>query len=341
MHVRRYSNLVALKPTIVDEIRVKRVTKINQYILGPTIGIGSNAKVVLALDENTNIKYAAKVVKIGHARNSNVAAQLEREIRIMNMLNHPNILKLHEVLHRKSNNTVYMIMDYANCGTIQDLIKSKQLLSETAIASIFRQIVCGLKYLYSQGITHRDLKPSNILLFDQGAVKISDFGIVHSFQSADQVVGSPAYQAPEFFDDDDEIEIDPVKEDIWSLGVTLYETAFGQIPFSGENAYEINYQVLNSDLVIPDTVSKELKDLISKMLSTDPTTRISLDEIEKHPFMAKALENYKFDLKIKDIVIPNDRVSDAIECEICREGYSFAAYKRRNSFCMFSPISEI
>lgn len=333
MHIRRMSNFTPFHTTLIDDIQKKKVTKVNQYLLGTKLGVGSNSKVLLAVDEDTNKRYAAKVIKLANASFGNAASQLEREIRIMRMMNHPNILKLHEVLHRKANNTAYLIMEFAAFGTLQDIIDKNINIDEMIIGSIFKQIISGLKYLHSHGICHHDVKPSNILICENGMAKLSDFGIGHSFQSADEVFGSPAYQAPEFFDDDDDIEIDPIKEDIWSLGVTLYETAFGKLPFFGENAYEVSYQVRNSSLTIPDSASPDLQDLLMGMLAINPQKRLSMDDIEKHPFIRNADYTFKIDIKPKiSTPISSSKSASCVACEVCGDNYTFSVPKHCDSW---------
>ncbi|KAH0794238.1 CAMK family protein kinase [Histomonas meleagridis] len=282
-----------LQPTYVDDLKKKDVVKLNQYILQAKIGIGFIAKVYLAVDTQTSKKYAAKAIKISSHSLSNSTSGFEREIRIMRRLNHPNIVKLHETLFRKDTKTIYLIMEYAQCGSLQDSINEQKKMSEEEIASIFYQVLKGMEYLHSKCIVHQDIKPSNILLFDDGVAKLSDFGIGHSFQSADMVFGTPAYQAPEYFDDADQ-EIDPVKEDIWSLGITLYQTAFGTLPYTGSTAYEIANVTKETELQIPSYASESLTDILHRMLSIDPSKRASVEELLEHPFFDKLAQKVSF-----------------------------------------------
>ena len=273
--------LAVLNPMFIDDLESKPAVKLNDYLLAAKLGEGAHSKVYLAIDCRNSKKYAAKAIKLG-GRLGSSPAQLEREIRTMRKLSHPNIVKLHEVLRRTDTSTAYLIMEYAEYGTL-----SGKVLSEDEIAAVLKQVIEGLQHLHAQGIVHQDLKPSNIMLFADGSVKIGDFGIGHSFQSAETVVGSPAYQAPEFFDENED-DIDPVKEDIWSLGVTLYETAFGRLPFVGETVYEIAMNVRRTELEFGDEVSDEFKDLLKHILCVDPEKRYSLEDIMKHPFMENA-----------------------------------------------------
>ncbi|OHT12189.1 hypothetical protein TRFO_18083 [Tritrichomonas foetus] len=278
------------------------------------------------------------------------AAGLEREIRIMRQLNHPNIVCLHDVLYASSVDTAYMFIEWADCGTLQDAINRGNqnsyskgyidgkyccMFDEKTFATIFKQVIHGLSYLHSKSIVHKDIKPSNILLFSYGSAKLADFGIGHSFQSAEAVVGSPAYQAPEMFDDEEECEeeIDPTKGDIWSLGVSLYEAAFGTLPYSGNNLYEIVRLIYSSELKIPKnhSFSNLLIDLIKKLLTVDQGKRPTLEEVLEHDFFKQAVDTPNFhelhammNARIPKPPTPDVKISK-VSAVVCNENFSFAS----------------
>jgi serine/threonine-protein kinase 11 len=180
----------------------------------------------------------------------------------------------------------YLILDWASCGSLAEAAVGG--LEEAYVAAVFRQVCDGLAYLHREGIAHQDIKPSNILLFADGTAKLGDFGLGHSFDSADTVIGTPAYQSPEFFDESEDITLDPVKEDIWSLGVSIFEVAFGRLPFTGATIFEIGWSILNRRLEIPEVASTALRDLLGKMLERNPAKRISLNEVRCHRFFTDA-----------------------------------------------------
>jgi serine/threonine-protein kinase 11 len=215
-------------------------------------------------------------------------------------------------------------MDYASAGTLRG-----RLLQESEAAFVFKQVLDGLLYLHEQGFVHQDIKPSNILLFDDGLVKLGDFGVGHSFQSADAVVGSPAYQAPEFFDEDCEI-LDPAKEDLWSVGVTLYEAVFGFLPFKGDTMYEIAAAIRSSPVAIPETASPELRDLLEHVLAVDPVARFDLHEMMGHTFFANANKK-RLEVAPKNPQMKQSQSQVLITAEVCDDGYSFAIQPKRSS----------
>ncbi len=332
MNVRRFTlPIMPLQHTFVIEEKKKTIKKLNQYLLLKKIGSGSSSKVYVAQDTITDEYYAAKVIKISEKTDGgNGLLVLQREIRLLKKFSHPNVIKLHEVLNAPKNGYVCMLLEYADCGSLENMINAKTYFSEEFIASIFKQIAEGLIYLHEkENIVHRDVKPSNILLFSKGTAKLTDFGIGHTFQSAETVIGTPAYQAPELFEDEEEYEddINPTKEDVWSLGITLYETAFGVLPYSGSNLFEIVNDIKSRPLKFPEehNRSEELLDLIVNMLRVDPNKRVSLEEVKKHPFIQKALDviPLKKPNPIKTDDIDPSAITE-IEAEVWDENRSFA-----------------
>jgi len=318
-----------------SDSKEQKLKKIGKYLCVSKLSRGSSAKVYLARDSSSGDYLALKMFKIGElVRKNNKLSILEREIKLMRKLQHPNILKMKEALHAKENNLAAIILEWADCGSLEQVISRGFILDEKAIASIFNQVVQGLIYLHSQGIVHQDIKPSNLLLFSDGSVKISDFGIGHSFSSADAVIGTPAYQAPEIFGKSNEEEdshndslppLDPTKEDVWSLGVSLFQAKFMRLPYEGENVYEIFHQIRTIPLEIPPGASPDFVDLVSKMLNADPNQRISLSDIAIHPFITSGQEKLKLPIaKLKVPSIDTSFTIDAIPANVCTDSYSFA-----------------
>jgi serine/threonine-protein kinase 11 len=306
----------------IIEAKHREQKKVNQYAFVQTIGQGSHGKVYLAVDTETGLPYAVKVIALDGSRDS--GASLEREVRLLRRLDHPNIVTLREVLHTKRQEAAYIVLEWASFGSLAAVIQNG--LPESVVASVFAQICDGLSYLHRKSIVHHDVKPSNILLFGSGIAKIGDLGIGHSIMSADSVIGTPGYQAPEFFDDSPDIVLDPVKEDVWSLGVSIFEAVFGRLPFPGANIFEIAWNVLNRGLIIPATASQPLRDLLEGMLDADPATRLSLEQVRAHVFFANA-ENVAT-LPVEPRPAPKIPVSMSfalITASVCDDGYTFGA----------------
>lgn len=157
------------------------------------------------------------------------------EAKILEVLNHPNIVRFREVYKTKKGK-LCIVMDYADGGDLQTLIKGrakqKKYLTESEVLDYFTQICLSLKHTHDKKILHRDLKSQNIFLTKRGIVKLGDFGIArvlsHTKSAAKTVVGTPYYLSPEII----KSEAYNFKSDIWSLGVLLYEMAALTPPFN-------------------------------------------------------------------------------------------------------------
>jgi serine/threonine-protein kinase 11 len=306
-------------PFLPDDAGHRRtIKKLSHYTLLDVIGFGASSKVYLALDTDLGAPVAAKYLTLtARGRVDNI----EREVQVLRKFTHPNLVGLREVLHSRRKNCVYIVLDWAPYGPLSAL--RGRSLPESTIASIFRQVCEGLSYLHDQGVVHQDIKPANILLFPGGVAKITDFGISHSFESASSVIGSPGYQPPEVFSDAVDAAADPVKEEVWSLGVSIYEVAFGRLPFTGNNLYEVGHDIATSDLAIPQTASETLTDLLLKMLNRDPESRLTLDDVKKHPFFDLAKENFELPIEPQEVPDIGTREVRKISAEVCDNDYIF------------------
>jgi serine/threonine-protein kinase 11 len=254
-------------------------------------------------------------------------SQLEREISAMRRIVHDNILRLHSVLHDEQSEVVYLVLDYADYGSLDHLLRSG-IPDRPLLKYIFARVLGAVAYLHLHGVIHQDIKPSNILLTGRGGVLLSDFGVGHSFQSAAMVVGSPAYQAPEALDDYSDEEEDseragqPQKEDIWALGVTLYQLLFLKLPFPGENLYEIVNYIRANPLEIPHGTDPLIVELLRGMLTVSPAQRYGPDEVLNNPLIRNAPD---FAPDLPEVPGPELLDGPIVECRatVCPPGYSF------------------
>ena len=320
-------SVLDVQPVLYTRHDQKRITQVNQYLLLKKIGFGASSKIYVSKDTLTGKFYAIKVFKsIGILGDENAFDHFEREIRNLWKFHHENILGVHEALFSDSTLTAYLVLEWARCGCLQDYTQPDKLLELDEIATIFSQVIKGVRHLHDNGLAHKDIKPSNILLFEDGTAKISDFGIGHSFQSADTVVGTPAYQAPEVFGDDEEtyeedmeaIILDPIKEDVWSLGVSLYEVCFGKLPFYGSNEYEIARYARESVLKYDETVPEDLVDLLNGMLNIDPNERFSMSDVTNHRFFKRCIPKKEIHLaQTPEPHLPENVMIRKVEAKVC------------------------
>lgn len=273
------------------------VKKINQYIQLSQIGTGSFSKVFVCIDTETEMYYALKRIHLKQLKRSPEGMKmLQREIEMMRRVSSNQIVTLHEVLYARERSVVYLVLEYADCGSIASVLKSGVKFTPDEIRYIFKQIVDGVADLHDLSIVHQDLKPQNVLLCHDWTVLISDFGIGHTFQSAAKVVGTPAFQAPEVIDQEfPEDDFDPGKEDIWSLGITLYFLNFNELPFDGCNVYEIVHSIYSEQIKRPEGCDNSLWSLLKGMLNVNPMNRYDINQVKCHEYVSDApfIENEK------------------------------------------------
>jgi serine/threonine protein kinase len=264
---------------------------VNQYLLSARIGSGSFSHVFLAIADQTGELSAIKRLRVQDTRReSEDLGQAVREIQFLTLFKHPNIVKLREILQDRIRNDIYLVLEYAEHGSLEGFIGRRVRLSESALLSIVKQILKALKCIHGQGYVHEDVKPGNILLFKNGVAKLSDFGTGHSFRSFSMVVGSAAYQPPEVMDEEEDGVHYPEKEDVWALGVTLYQSLFLELPFSGADLYEVVNAIKTSPVAFPDGTDLEIANLVRRMLDPNPETRATVDELLANPLIQKAAE---------------------------------------------------
>uniref|UniRef100_A0A8B9KNR7 non-specific serine/threonine protein kinase n=1 Tax=Astyanax mexicanus TaxID=7994 RepID=A0A8B9KNR7_ASTMX len=281
---------------------------IGNYRLLKTIGKGNFAKVKLARHVLTGKE---------HQFLSLLFPQLFREVRIMKLLNHPNIVKLFEVIETEK--TLYLVMEYASGGEVFDYLVAHGRMKEKEARAKFRQIVSAVQYCHQKCIVHRDLKAENLLLDADMNIKIADFGFSNEFtlgNKLDTFCGSPPYAAPELFQGK---KYDGPEVDVWSLGVILYTLVSGSLPFDGQNLKELRERVLRGKYRIPFYMSTDCENLLKKFLILNPTKRGSLEQVMKDRWMNVGYEEEE----LKPYIEPQPDYKDPKRTDIMLQmGYS-------------------
>ncbi|XP_029973614.1 MAP/microtubule affinity-regulating kinase 3a isoform X15 [Salarias fasciatus] len=247
---------------------------VGNYRLLKTIGKGNFAKVKLARHILTGREVAIKIIDKTQL-NPNSLQKLLREVRIMKILNHPNIVKLFEVI--ETDRTLYLVMEYASGGEVFDYLVAHGRMKEKEARAKFRQIVSAVQYCHQKHIVHRDLKAENLLLDADMNIKIADFGFSNEFtlgNKLDTFCGSPPYAAPELFQGK---KYDGPEVDVWSLGVILYTLVSGSLPFDGQNLKELRERVLRGKYRIPFYMSTDCENLLKRFLVLNPAKRGTLE----------------------------------------------------------------
>ncbi|CAG9329859.1 unnamed protein product [Blepharisma stoltei] len=277
------------------------------YHMQEPLGNGSFGRVYKALHISTGIYRAVKAISKRHL-DADDQALLLKEVEILKSLDHPNILKIFEVI--EDNNTFYIITELCTGGEIFDKIVSQGHVSENNAAWYMYQVLSALSCCYKNGIVHRDLKPENLLLRDKESdspLKLIDFGTSRRFKAnrkLKSVIGTAYYIAPEVI----EGRYDS-KCDIWSSGVILYTMLCGNPPFNGTSDKEIMTKISRGVFTFSNQewtyVSKEAKYLIKKMLTKNPETRPNAEELLKDPWIIERARN-----KIEDNIINGNTLSN-------------------------------
>ncbi|KAL2062835.1 hypothetical protein VTL71DRAFT_5907 [Oculimacula yallundae] len=277
------------------------------WVLGKTIGAGSMGKVKLARRVEGGEQVAVKIVPRGvtddghnQSRADRERAEHSKEVRtareaaIVTLLDHPYICAMRDVV--RTTYHWYMLFEYVNGGQMLDYIISHGRLKEKRARQFSRQIASSLDYCHRNSIVHRDLKIENILISKTGDIKIIDFGLSNLFAprghlktfcgslyfAAPELLQAKAYTGPEV--------------DVWSFGIVLYVLVCGKVPFDDQSMPALHAKIKKGIVDYPSWLSPECKNLISRMLVTDPKQRASLQEIMNHPWMTKGFgappENY-------------------------------------------------
>ncbi|XP_013111857.1 calcium/calmodulin-dependent protein kinase kinase 1 isoform X1 [Stomoxys calcitrans] len=277
--------------------------QLNQYKLLDQIGQGSYGLVKLAYSEEDSTHYAMKILskrrllrqagllKRGPKKGTSPLDRVYREIAVLKKLDHPNVVKLVEVLDDPLEDSLYMVFELVKKGEVLTIPTKNPLTFERAW-SVFRDTLLGLEYLHYQRIIHADIKPGNLLLTECGRVKIADLGVCNEFIGEDSTMtnystaGTPAFRAPETLNVGQNVYCGKAA-DIWALGATLYALVFGNVPFVAASVPVLYDRIKNKPLSFPENSKPcpDLKDCIERMLTKNPETRITLPQLKVHPWV--------------------------------------------------------
>jgi MAP/microtubule affinity-regulating kinase len=261
----------------------KKPKTIGDYRIGKVLGTGSYGYVRLGVNIITGEQFAIKTLKDAHNKKG-----IQREIAILRLLDHPNIVKLHDVVEDVKTGTFYLVLELAGGGELFDYIVARGRLREKEARKFFRQIISGVEYCHSSLVIHRDLKPENLLLDVDGNIKINDFGFSNIMVPGERFstfCGSVSYVAPEIIKN---IKYVGPEIDIWSMGVILYTLVCGRLPWpeTTDGSPAIT-NIIDGDYdVVPLTgLSEACRDLIKIILVPSPSERATLAQVRMHPWV--------------------------------------------------------
>ncbi|XP_054226416.1 serine/threonine-protein kinase BRSK2 isoform X31 [Homo sapiens] len=224
-------------------------------------------------------KVAIKIVNREKLSES-VLMKVEREIAILKLIEHPHVLKLHDVYENKK--YLYLVLEHVSGGELFDYLVKKGRLTPKEARKFFRQIISALDFCHSHSICHRDLKPENLLLDEKNNIRIADFGMA-SLQVGDSLLetscGSPHYACPEVIRGE---KYDGRKADVWSCGVILFALLVGALPFDDDNLRQLLEKVKRGVFHMPHFIPPDCQSLLRGMIEVDAARRLTLEHIQKH-----------------------------------------------------------
>ncbi|XP_057466825.1 CBL-interacting serine/threonine-protein kinase 25-like [Actinidia eriantha] len=262
-------------------------TLFGKYEMGRLLGKGTFAKVYYGKQVVSSESVAIKVINKDQVRREGMMDQIQREIAVMRLVRHPNVVEIKEVMATKTK--IFVVMEYVKGGELFATV-AKGRLREDLARKYFQQLIGAVEFCHSRGVCHRDLKPENLLLDENGDLKVSDFGLsalpeqLRHDGLLHTLCGTPAYVAPEVLR---KKGYDGSKADTWSCGVILYVLLSGYLPFQDENLVNMYKKIFKAEFEYPPWISSEARRLISKLLVADPQRRITIPAVMRVPWFRK------------------------------------------------------
>ncbi|KAG5842836.1 hypothetical protein ANANG_G00181970 [Anguilla anguilla] len=263
------------------------------YEIGEVLGSGHFGEVREVRERATGTRWAGKFLKLRKCAASRLGMDrraVEREVEILQALQHPSIMAIRDVFESRAE--VVLVVELILGGELFDFIAAKESLLEEDAIGFLKQILEGLSYMHDKHIAHFDLKPENIMLsakdVPQPSIKIIDFGLAQRLSPAEEyrsMGGTPQYIAPEVINN----EPLSVASDMWSIGVITYILLSGASPFQGDTDEETLRNIIGMNYTFEDRyfrdTSEIAKDFIKKLLVKEQSERMTADECLLHPWI--------------------------------------------------------
>lgn len=258
---------------------------VGRYRLTTQLGVGMFSKVMVGVDDETNMQYAVKIMRKDSLEDMEMARYARREAAVLRKLRHPNIVKFVEAI--QSDTKLFLVMEIAPGKELLDVV-ANGALREADAKCYMRQLISAVAYLHSKGIVHRDLKPENVLIdVDNKGLKIIDFGLTGIIRKQNVMrtnCGSSYYSAPEVTYGNGD-GYDGVKADAWSLGILSYILLTGSHPFVDTDGDLMTAMMRQGMVEYPEYLSRGAIHFVSRLLAIDARKRYSVTQIALHPWL--------------------------------------------------------
>ncbi|XP_026058868.1 serine/threonine-protein kinase BRSK2-like isoform X1 [Carassius auratus] len=301
---------------------------VGPYRLEKTLGKGQTGLVKLGVHCVTCQKVAIKIVNREKLSES-VLMKVEREIAILKLIEHPHVLKLHDVYENKK--YLYLVLEHVSGGELFDYLVKKGRLTPKEARKFFRQIISALDFCHSHSICHRDLKPENLLLDEKNNIRIADFGMA-SLQVGDSLLetscGSPHYACPEVIRGE---KYDGRKADVWSCGVILFALLVGALPFDDDNLRNLLEKVKLGVFHMPHFIPPDCQNLLRGMIEVNAGSRLTLELIQKHTwYIGGKNEPEPEQPEPRKVAIRSVPSADDIDPDVLESMHSLGCFRDKN-----------
>ena len=267
-----------------------------RYEMRELIGVGGMAYVYKAYDAVDDRIVAVKILKDEFLNSDEFVRRFRNESKAIAILNHPNIVKVLDVGFGER--LQYIVMEYIDGITLKEYLDQRKDIRWKEAVHFTVQILRALQHAHDKGIVHRDIKPQNIMLLSDGTIKVTDFGIARLSRNemkatvdGNKAIGSVHYISPE----QARGEITDEKTDLYSVGIMLYETLTGRLPFEADNAVSVAIMQMQSEAKAPHLINAEipegLEQITLKAMQKDTAKRYQsaaemlsdFDEFKRNP----------------------------------------------------------
>lgn len=261
----------------------KKPICLNDFCLEKVIGKGGFSKVFLVRKKSSGFMYAMKVLDKSMATDQRKLKQIENERKIMQITNHPFIVKLYWAFQTYT--TLNFVMDLWVGGELFYRLKLNKRLDEQTAKFYIIELILAFEYLHKKNIVYRDLKPENVLIDIDGHIKLADFGLSKQLKNhySRSFWGSPEYMSPEMLRG----ETHDLRLDLYCLGAILFEMLTGLPPYYNQDTNKMYQGILEDSLEFPFYVPEEAWDLMESLLKKDPVDRPqNIEEVKNHEYFS-------------------------------------------------------